>query len=448
VTYEVIASLHRVPDLKIPAYASVRRLAGAPVTPTEVVTQLRVRLLLVSQLRQVGGQLRLDAELVDGGSDQVVRSGSWTVGPTAHAGVEAGLVHRLVELVAEGTGLATGIEQAAGLEGPAYEAYRLGQYWLNRRTPLGIRRAITAFREALARDTAYAPAWEGLSTAYMLALFYRYEIGIDGYEAAAQALAAADRAVALDPLYAPGYAARGYVVSRAFGPMDRAARDFRRALELAPNAGQAVAWSGAVFAWQGDSARALEAALRGAELDPLSPATQLGLALVVLRAGHYDQASAAARRATELEPELMESRAVEGRALVLAGKLDACLQIDYGPHAAIRAMCLHSAGRRDESDAIVDSIARAVDAGSLDDSAYTGVARADGLASYYAWIGKHELALRWVARAFAESPLGVDRRVLESRGFASMREDPVTGPQLAELTAGVWAKVTAAARRR
>jgi len=440
VTYQLITSLHRVPELKLPAYASVRRMAAESLGPREISERLGVRLVLSSQVRLVGGETRLSAELVDGRTDHVVESGSWAVPPDTR-GLDADLVRQLVEIVRRGTGVTPGADRVTGLEGPAFETYRLGKYWMGRRTPSGIRRAIRYFRDAIMLDSTYAPAYEGLSSAYMLALFYRYEIGLDGYRVAALALAAAERAIHDDPRYGPGYGARGYVVSRAYGPLDRAAQDFGRALELSPNDPQALAWSGAVDAWRGDQAQALRATIQGTALDPLSPAKQLALALSMLSAQEYDRAATAAHRATELEPELVESRAVEGRALLLAGRLDACLGIDFGPHGAIRALCLHAVGRRAEAEAVIDSIARAVETGTLDDTAYTEVVRADGLASYYAWTGDLSRALRWLAFAFARSPIGVDRRVLDSPIFDRIRADPAARARLDRVIAGIWPRV-------
>jgi serine/threonine-protein kinase len=441
VTYEAIASLLRVPSLKLPAYASVRRLAAQALGPRDIVAQLGVRLVLSSQLRSVGGDVRLDAELVDGLTDRVVDHGSWIVGPVATAGMEAALVRRLVEMVARGTGLSADAPETASLEGPGYESYRVGQHLLDRRTPVGVRRAIDHFLETIAIDSTYAPAYEGLASAYGLALFYRYEIGLDGYDAAALAFAAANRAIALDPLFGAAYGARGYVVSRAFGPTDRAARDFTRQLQLTPNAAQARAWSGAVLYWEGKTEEAMANAILGAELNPLVPSAQLSVALMALPLGQYDLAVRTARRASELEPELVESRAIEGRALLLASRPDECLTIAFGPHEAIRAMCLRAAGRIAEAEAIVDSIGGAVDAGTLADTAYTTVLRADGLASYYAWSGDHVAALRWLQYAFERSPMGVDRRVLESAIFRGLREDPVPAAQLRAMTDRIWPRV-------
>ncbi len=61
--------------------------------------------------------------------------------------------------------------------GPGQKAYLRGKRWLGQRTSDGIQKAIDGFAEAIALD----PACADLSSAYALALSYRYEVGMDGY---------------------------------------------------------------------------------------------------------------------------------------------------------------------------------------------------------------------------------------------------------------------------
>jgi TolB-like protein len=445
VTYDAINSLLDVPELKVSSYISVRRLGSQRPGPREIVDSLGVRLILASQFRESGGGVRLDAQLVDGTTDEVLSRGSWAL-DGVFTGVftdeiEHGLARRLVELVNEGVGLEDRPERAAALHGPGYESYRLGKHWLGRRTSEGVLRALEYFKQAIQLDSTYAPAFEGLSAAYMLALGYRYQIGVDGYEAAGRALAAANRAIALDPTYPNGYAARGFVVSRAYGPTEDAARDFGRALRLAPNAGQAVSWSATVLWQQGKPDEAFAAIQRGISLAPFSPATHMAAASAALVLGRFDLAAREARRATELEPALVQSRATEGRALLLSGRADECLSIAFGPHEAIRAACLHAVGRTREAAAIADSIARAVTDAPDGDYVYTSVPHANALAIYYAWTGDREGALWWIEFAFEQSPRGVDPRVLDSALFNELRQDPAAARRLEQVTGAIWPRV-------
>jgi serine/threonine-protein kinase len=444
-TYDVISGLNRIPELKSSAYVSVRAQERDSLQLRELARQLGVRLVLVPHFRRVGGRLRLEAELVEAESGRLVGSRSWWIVTRNEAELLGELGSGMVDLITSSVGLGAR-PQLTIRTGPAQEQYLLGKHWLGRRTPLGIRRSITHFQNAIRLDSTSAPAFEGLSSAYVLALFYRYDIGLDGYDIAGRALAAAERAVRLDPTYAPGYAARGYVTSRAFGSTRDAAHDFRRALELEPNSAQSVGWSGAVLLEQGREDEALLTSRRAIDLDPLSPARRLSLAYAAFPLGQYDVVIEEARRATELEPELTTSRALEGRALLLSGQAQDCVTIELGPHEGVRAACLWSLGRRGEAQAIVDSLTRFVRTGHVD-SVYTDVVRVEDLACYYAWVGDRERALQWLAEAYRLSPIGVDHRVLQSALFDRVRRDPDAKRRMDQLTSEIWPRVQASAAR-
>ncbi len=439
-TFEVVTSLQKVPELKASAYTSVRAQNSDSTNPRAIGEALGVRLILLPQFRRVGEQLRLDAELVEAATGRIVLTSQWPLTTRNEPRILSEMGTSLVNLIAQGTGLAPRPELAPRA-GPGNDEYVLGKYWLGRRTPAGIRRAVTHFSNAIRADSASAQAYEGISTAYTLTLFYRYDIGLNGYEIAGRALWAANRAVELDPAFASAYAARAYVTSRAYGPWRQASRDFDRALDLEPNSAQAVAWSASALVEADMADQGIEATRRAIALDPLSPARQLSLAYAALPLGRYDLVIEAARRASELEPELVIARALEGRALVLAGRPEECLAIDFGPHGGVRALCLHALGRGAQAQAVADSIATVVRRAGSADSVYTDVVRVEDLACYYAWLGDAGRALEWLREVFRLSPIGVDRRVLKSALFDRLRQDPTARRELETIVAGIWPQV-------
>ena len=439
-TYDVIASLQRIPELKASAYVSVRAQAPESLQVRDLGVALGVRLVLVPRFREVGGRIRLEAELVEAATGRLVGSDSWWVTSRNESELLSQLGSGMVELILSRVGLAAR-PQLAVRGGPGHQQYLLGKHWLGRRTPSGIQRAIQHFQSAVRFDSTSAPAYEGLSTGYILALFYRYEIGLDGYEAARRSLVAAERAVRLDPSYAPGYGALGYVISRAFGPTDEAAHAFGHALELEPNSAQSVAWSGGVLLAQGRVDEALIAIRRAIDLDPFSPARWLSLAYAAFPLGQYDVVIEAAQRASELEPELTISRAMEGRAMLLSGRLEDCVGLELGPHEGVRAACLEALGRHADAVGIVDSLERYVRNGGHPGSVYTDVVRVEDLACYYAWVADTERAIAWLQEAYRLSPLGVERRVLESAIFERVRRDPAAAARIESITSRVWPRV-------
>jgi serine/threonine-protein kinase len=448
VTYDVIHELNRIKELKVTSLQSVRALSDANLRPPQLGDSLGVRLILTSSLRQAGDAIRLGAELIEAASDNSVWTNRWDLDASNGMRLEQAAVSRLVEgIVATADGLGVSAGEPEMRHGPGHQAYLLGVESLGMRTHSGVSQAITHFREAIALDPEYAPALASVSTAYTLALIYRYNIGVGGYEIAGRALAAANRAIELDPELAAGYAARGLLASRSLGPTDEAATDFRQALELQPNAPEQPSWYAGILAGEGRTVEAMASAERGVSLNPYSPARHLALATVALELNGYNIAFREAHRVHELEPEITVSRALEGHALLLAGRLDQCLEVEFGPHVVVLATCLHELGRVSEATAIVDSVIRAIDNNSAANDKYTEVPHLADLATYYAWIGDAPNMFVWLERAFEVSPMGVWARMLNTTLFRTIRNTPSTSRQLDSLKTTVWRRVLAASRR-
>src|SRR5205823_3918390 len=79
----------------------------------------------------------------------------------------------------------------------------------------GLLRAMQAFEQALAIDSAYAPAYAGLASALTLFINHQYTSGLEPVPALARAIVLADRAIVLDPNLAEGFAARGFAFVNA-----------------------------------------------------------------------------------------------------------------------------------------------------------------------------------------------------------------------------------------
>ena len=115
--------------------------------------------------------------------------------------------------------------------------------------------------------------------------------------------------------------------------------------------------------------------------------------------------------------------------------------MDLGPYEGIRAMCLHDVGRREEAEAIVDSLRTAIRSGQGLNSDFTAVIQSGDLASYFAWTGDPARALPWIHRAFALSPSGIDPRVLESGLFDDLQENRVYRREVEDIRSRIWARV-------
>jgi len=325
--------------------------------------------------------------------------------------------------------------------GPGRDAYLAGAEALGRRTPAAMRDAVISFREAIRLEPTSAVALSSLSSAYALAVYYKYDVGLSSYELAARSLVAADSAIAADPEGANGYAARGYMRALIGIEIDGAEDDFLRAEELAPNAPNAPSWSARILAHRGRVDDAFAEAERARDLDPLQAGRRTALASLGFQLGAYDVTIEESREAFRLEPRLWLARAFEGRALALTGRASECLRLDFNVYALVRAICLHAAGREEEARTLVEAADRRLNESNEVRPGYLPELEAQDLAAYYGFVGDAGNAARWVRAAFQLSPAGVDERLIGSALFDAVRDDPTFASALESAHSEARARV-------
>ncbi len=448
ITEGIVRHLRAAGDVKVSDPYSVASMVDAGVSTQDMMRELGVQKLVRGSLFLEGETLLLSALIIDGFTGQVLWDGTYPGGEAS--GYEA------ASMIAGEFGLAyesqtPELRQAYTspvlMGHTGHEALIEGTRWLGRRTFEGITRARELFGIAVESDPEDAEALAALSKAHALSLIYRYRGGPEGYEAAGMSLALANRAVAADPDLSAAYAARGYIASRASGPLGEVGSDCREALDLDPNAVDGLSWCARVLQQLGWETEALDNAEKAIALDPRNAGRRLAVAYNAIAVGDYDEAVEHARSARALSPGLALPPLLEARALLLSGRPQQCLDLDLGPNAGTRAACLHDAGQIARARAIVDSLATTISLQESADSVFTDVARAEDLAVYHAWIGDSEMALTWVEMAFELSPSGVESRTLQSELFDRVRDDDTFRTGLEAIQAGIWERVQLEAER-
>lgn len=440
-TDEIITRLSHLRGLKIISRQSVQELQGLNLTLSEIADTLGVDHILEGTALPYEDAARIEVRLIQVNGEKELWRNNYSLDRTNQM--------RAVEEISDEVSAAL-LEEVPSLslrssirttESPGYVPYLAGSRLLNTRTRDGLLRAIDAFRSAIGYDSTFALAYAGLSSSYALSVTYRYEIGVDAYAASALALKAAEEAIRLDPELAEAYAARGYISSVALAPAERVLADFTRAQELQPNAPNVSAWLANLLIREGYYDQALAQAQRAVDLDPLSPPRRTGLAYEALRARDYGLAIEQARAAQVLEAGVILPRSIQALALLLSGRAQDCAALDLGPHAGLRAMCLHALGRVDEASAITDSLSTALLAGERLQPDYTNVIPAGDLAAYYSFIGVPERSIPWIYRVYALSPSGIDARVLESGVFDNLLANGDLRREVNEIRDRIWARV-------
>ncbi len=416
---EIIGRLAQVEGLKVISPTSTVALKGRRLTVRQVADTLGVRHVLDGSLRRSGGQIQAKVELTDAQRGVVIWRQTYTLG--------AGELLQLQDVIARQV---TGALLTADSRTPmpaapvrttqvaAYDAYLKGAYWLERRTPEGLRLATAAFEQAVELDPSYAQALAGLASASTYGVVYGYRSEADPYTELARSLQLAGRAVARDTGAAEAWLALADARSIAFYPEDSVRANVLRARKLRPNSADvAMAYAWALFrAGAGDSA--LAQARRALALDPLAPGLRHALVALAIGARRYDVALREVRTTGAGGVVDPVSAILESYAQLLSGQADRCAERDPGPWVAVRAMCLHQLGRSAEAATIADSLGR-----ELDEERYQFLHQYADLAAYYAWRGDAARSAHWLDRAVAHSPI-LHRWQLASGLFDKVRHTP------------------------
>ncbi len=204
-------------------------------------------------------------------------------------------------------------DNRAALNGESARLYALGRYYWNLRSMSGMERSIGYFRAVVAHAPNSALGYAGLADAYTELVDMAGPCGQCALWSRA-AVAAAHRAVAVDPQSSAAHVSLG-MTTRLFGHDDAAAAtEFRRAIALDDGNSLAHEWYGNLLVAHG----ALNAGRRELELaasmQPVATATYAWLARDYYYLRRYGEAERYAKEALALEPTRVETTTILGLA--------------------------------------------------------------------------------------------------------------------------------------
>lgn len=198
----------------------------------------------------------------------------------------------------------------------ARELYLSGRYEWNQRTAESLNHALDDFTEAIVHDPNDARAYAGLADTYNL---LREFGAMPDSEAYARSLAAAQKAVTLDPSLPEGHRALAFVEFWSQWDFVNAEHEFERAIELNPRDALTRLWFANAMAgpgWYQDSLRQID---RARELDPASLTILVDRASLVYNVGRHDEALNTLKQLEESNPAYVSIHRCMGRFEYLDG---------------------------------------------------------------------------------------------------------------------------------
>ena len=195
--------------------------------------------------------------------------------------------------------------QARSSDPSVHELFGLGRFHLLSASRNEIAKAVAAFERAIAIDPGYAAAHAGLALSHCARAELRCAPAAEAY---GHARAAALRALAMDSRCADAQVALGAVLFLAEWDWLGARRSLERALELNPNHTEAYLLYGRLQEALGALDDALQTKMKALERDPFSPAVHLQISLTHWNRREYEASIDWANRTLDLDPQHLLAR--------------------------------------------------------------------------------------------------------------------------------------------
>jgi serine/threonine-protein kinase len=400
---ELLDLLAKVPGLHVAARTSAFSFKGKSEDARTIAEKLNVTTLLEGSVRKSGDQVRITTQLINAADGYHLWSETYDRKLTDVFAMQDEIAQAVVAALRLKLlpGQAPTSKQHRTSDPEVYTQYLLGRQFFNRATLEGYHRAAQAYQKAIAIDPGFAPAWAGLAHAtYWVA--DSADTAAEISEGQRRALAAAEKAVALAPELAEACAARGAIRVLTKWDWDGAKADFERALALSPeNADVRRDYSINVLRPLGRMEEGIAAARKAAELDPLNGTMWTALASFLVGAGRLKEAHEVLDRSLEVNPEQSFAPGWLGWVLLLEGQPAAALVASQRSTSALfrltnAALAQHDLGHAKESQQALDEL--------IAKYAHSGAYQ---IADVYAWLGETDHAFEWLDRAFAQRDGGL-----------------------------------------
>ena len=317
-TDELAHALSRLPQVRVAGRSSSYSYKGKPIPAQEIGRALNVSAVVEGSVRRVGHRVRVIAQLTNAADGRVMWSDAFESSASDLFQVQDDFTREIVEALRPALGGAPAAAAARTSRGTAdpeaYELYLKGRYFFAKRGTAGLKRAISYFAQAAAKDPSFARARAGMSMAYSV---------LGGFEASdstpALAMKNARLAVALDSTLGDAHLAlaNAFCSATRLGDADA---EFRRALKLQPEDPTTHQWYGDNLEVLGRLKEALAEEKRASALDPLSPIITHEVAYALFLNRRFEEAVSWARRAVELDSTLTIARQQLAINLVHAGR--------------------------------------------------------------------------------------------------------------------------------
>ncbi len=355
------AEISKALPLRITSRTSAMRYRNSDKPLRTMAGELNVDAVIEGSVVRSGGRLRITVQLIHAASDRHLWAETYDRELTDALVLQQEIARAIAHEIRAGTAPAH-LNRAAPINRSAFEAYLRARYYLDQRTSESIPVAISWYQKAISEDPTYARAYAGLADCYNQ-LGTVMIGGRPPSESRKLAIAAASRALEIDPELAEAHAALGYSNLYEWN-WDRAKEGLERAVALNPNYAPAHLWLAHYLAARAQFDQALQEVRLARDLDPLSPIIQTQVGWILKFAGRLPEAIVEIRKALQMEPDYQWAAWQLGGALMVSGDYRGAIQVlrealdrNLSPSGlSVLGQAFGLAGRRQEAEKVLDEL--------------------------------------------------------------------------------------------
>ena len=303
---DVLTQLARIRSLKVISRTSMMQYRDTTKNMPQIGEELGVRNILEGGVQRAGDRVRINVQLIDAQADEHLWAETYERELTAENifSIQSEIATAIAKALAA---TLSPDEQQRLSSVPTQNLEALESYFHGKRLSISrlsneLIEAVDYFERAVDLDPEFALAYVGLADAWVLRDINDGQV--PSAEAQANAKAAIDNALRLDPGLGEAYASLG-LLRWAQNNYEDALESLVRATNLNPNYAPAIQWQSGVLGVLGRATEALPLAEKALELDPLAPIIHFALGQLFATLGRVDEALAACRRSVEINPEFV-----------------------------------------------------------------------------------------------------------------------------------------------
>jgi TolB-like protein/DNA-binding winged helix-turn-helix (wHTH) protein/Tfp pilus assembly protein PilF len=398
ITELLTTELSQALPLRVTSGTSAMRYRDSTKTLATIAAELKVDAVVEGSVARSGDRLRLTVQLIQARTDRHVWAETYDRTLT-----DAMLLQEEVaRAVAREIKMQTPTPEKHGTQvnREAFDDFLRARYYLNERNAHDVRKAVDLYQKAIAEDPAFALPYAGLADSYN-----QQGTVMIGSRSPAEgrklAMAAAKRALEIDPNLAEAHAALAYSNLYEWN-WGAAYEGFERAIKLNPNYPFGHLWLGHYYFARGNVDRGLQEAQLACDLDPLSEIMETQKAWLLGGARRHAEAIQIFEKVLADHPNYQWALWQLGSQQMATHNYDAAIEtlkkaveVGKGSPSALGTLgqAYGLAGRKGEAQEILAELTRQSHERYVPPHAFVHV---------YIGLGDKEKAFEWLERSYQE----------------------------------------------